>query len=603
MLYPQEKEWETEQQLQGHQPWKRTALWLRSRRPSRVCVPIMPLFRSRVLIPLFALCLTTFLFWSVDRYDRATLNKLTKPLHQLSSPSSPSSSKSQESLPDPEALNKFCNPGDAAVLPYPPLSFSEWLIRKNYTRVYMRPQLVDAETTTINSLETIEQRVLPEYRTLDRGLGVPRGGSSDPAPCPPIIDVNIAADDPVDATAQILFGLATTVDRLRQQLPALLYSFGHTKASLLVLVPGDTPDIASHEKYFRERGLDVTLKPSPLDFTARYFGLVEAFTEHIEKVRPKTSWVSFIDDDTFFLSLARVAKHLAALDSTKKHYIGAFSEASWQVHTFGRIGFGGAGVFVSKPLLSVLHAVYRQCHDTGEQPGDQKLGQCISKYAGVELTQWKSLFQMDIKGAPDGVFESGRPIDTLHHWSSWYTKDVVKMSTVSAAAGRNSILRRWKFDEKVETLKDGSEIRSFWVLTNGYSLVKYSMDAKMARNTLNFDATEKTWEEDPNGYIERLGPLRPVDQPGVRKDRWMLLDSVVVGNNVHQLYTHEMIDAHSVIEVVWLPANFNLPPKSGEPKPNPEQQPKPEQPKPDQPKSAQQNPSSAQPNPNPSPSS
>jgi hypothetical protein len=336
-------------------------------------------------------------------------------------------------------------------------------------------------------------------------------------------------------------------------LPSLLYSFGETKASLLVLVPPTGDDLHRHEIYFRNRGLDVTIKSSPLDFTARYFGLVQAFTEHIKQSRPNTTWVSFIDDDTFFPSLTNVAEQLSQFDATQKHYIGSLSEASWQVDRFGHIAFGGAGVFVSRPLLAKLNSVYDQCQAFGDQPGDQKLGQCIEKFGNTPLTIWPSLFQMDMKGPVDGVYESGRQIDSLHHWGSWYTKDVVKMSTVSAAAGRRSVLRRWIFDQ-TEIIDNSTKLstRSFFIMTNGYSIVKYIFDGATPDDAINFDHTEHTWEEDPRGYEQSLGPMRPKDQRGVIKERWMLKESLVVGDNVHQFYTREEEHGHSVIEMIWL---------------------------------------------------
>jgi len=127
------------------------------------------------------------------------------------------------------------------------------------------------------------------------------------------------------------------------------------------------------------------------------------------------------------------------------------------------------------------------------------------------------------------------------------------MVTVSAAAGRKSVLRRWVFDQE-EYINEatGGSIRQFWVFTNGYSLVKYTYDEYTPDDAINFDQTEKTWEEDPRGYEARLGPLRPKDQEGVTKDRWLLKEAFVVGDNVHQWYVREEDEGHSVIEVVWL---------------------------------------------------
>lgn len=515
-------------------------------------LPVKMPFRLRTAFPFIALFSIAFFFWCIKRYDQDSFLRFKQhPVAEqqyvpLSQPSQPSQVVQLQS--PSHTGGKTCEVDPIAV----PLPFTEWLPRKNYTRAYFRPRLVSPKTE-FSSLEDIDAPVLPPFTQLDRGMVVSAANNDPWMPCPRVIDVDVAADDDVEETSRILFGLATTADRLDHLLPSLLYSYGNTKASLLVLVPESDDDLALQQTYFRNRGLDVTLKPSPLEFTARYFGMVQAFAEHIRTERPQTTWVGFMDDDTFFPSLSTIANELKLFDATKKHYIGSLSEASWQVDTFGHIAFGGAGVFVSKPLLDVLETYYDECQSWGEQPGDQKLGQCIQRFGEVALTIWPSLYQMDMKGEVDGMYESGRKIESLHHWNSWYTQDVVKMCTVAAAAGRRSVLRRWVFDQKeIVNPSTGRSVRSFWVLTNGYSLVRYTYDESTPDDVINFDHTEKTWEEDPRGYEERLGPLRPKDEEGVTKDRWLLKEAYVVGYNVHQLYAREEEEGRSIIEIVWL---------------------------------------------------
>lgn len=500
--------------------------------------------RSRTTFPLIALLTVAFFFYFMKRYDQAAFLRFRQ--HPVDPHPPPNQPAQVVQLQPP---GKTTCHVDSVVAPLP---FTEWLPRKNYTRAYFRPHFVssDAEFT---SLEDIRSPVLPPFTQLDRGTPIMPKINDPSAPCPKVIDVDVAADTDIEETSKYLFGLATTVDRLEHMLPALLYSYGNTKASLLVLVPESDDNLALQETYFRNRGLDVTLKASPLEFTARYFGMVEAFAEHIRNERPQTEWVGFMDDDTFFLSLPTLVSELKMFDASKKHYIGSLSEASWQVDTFGHIAFGGAGVFVSKPLLDVLETYYDECQSWGEQPGDQKLGQCIQRFGDTPLTSWPSLYQMDMKGDVDGLYESGRRIESLHHWNSWYTKDVVKMSTVAAAAGRQSVLRRWVFDqEEIVNPITGRSFRSFWVLTNGYSLVKYTYDEATPNDVINFDQVEKTWDEDPRGYEDRLGTLRPKEQEGVFKDRWLLREAYVIGDNVHQLYVREEAEGRSIIELVWL---------------------------------------------------
>ncbi|KGM91522.1 uncharacterized protein PADG_12380 [Paracoccidioides brasiliensis Pb18] len=536
----------------------------------------MSYVRLKLLASVVVIFTIALFLWSLNHYNDAALNCLTNPGHRLSSalcssfPSLSSSSSLPSHLPasppshhgTPQPKLEFGQPNQLCdtlgIATTHPLPFSEWLIAKNYTRTYLRTHHLAPETQ-FESLETLHGRVLQPFRPMNRGMTVDPSSDEISQPCPPIVDVDVAADHDPSHTSKILFGLATTTDRLRHFLPSLLYSYGSTQASLLVLIPSDTKNLREQEAFFRNAGLDITLQTSPLEYTARYFSLVNAFTSHIETHRPDTTWVSWVDDDTFFLSLPSLATNLSTLNTSKPIYLGSLSEASMQVDAWGHIGFGGAGIFVSVPLLEQLHEVYERCQVWGSQPGDQKLAQCIETFSDANLTTWDSLYQVDIRGVVDGLFESGRRIDSLHHWESWYKKDVVKMSTVAVVAGGRSILRRWRFDEGI-ILDEETRTRSktFWVLTNGYSLVKYTLtDPKLsATDAVDFDKIEKTWDEE-QGFERRLGPLRPKEQAGVRKERWLLEDAIVIGGDVYQSYVRDgeegnARDGHSVIELVWL---------------------------------------------------
>jgi hypothetical protein len=45
-----------------------------------------------------------------------------------------------------------------------------------------------------------------------------------------------------------------------------------------------------------------------------------------------------------------------------------------------------------------------------------------------------------------------------------------------------------------------------------YSIVKYTYGEDILDGAIDFDSTEKTWNEDANGYKLRLGPMRSQDQ-------------------------------------------------------------------------------------------
>lgn len=62
------------------------------------------------------------------------------------------------------------------------------------------------------------------------------------------------------------------------------------------------------------------------------------------------------DDDTFFPDWSTVVGMLETYDSKKDILVGALSEAPEQVGLFGKIAFGGAGIFISEALMGKMNA-------------------------------------------------------------------------------------------------------------------------------------------------------------------------------------------------------------------------------------------------------
>lgn len=438
-----------------------------------------------------------------------------------------------------------------------PLRFSDRLTKRNYTRGVVRPRFNHDRKSAIRR---IDEPLLPPFVAQPNPLKLKYARTTTDCSKTTIAYVDVEPDPERDDTGKILFGAASTVERLDDALQRLAYFIGGTKASMIALVP-PADNLEEKQIYFRSRGLDISLVPSDLDFTLRYFSLVRAFNVHIRDNRPETEWMIMIDDDTFFPSLSLVAERLSTLPSSKPYWIGAVSEASWQVRNFGRIGFGGAGIVLSRNLLETLDKRYAECtsEDLGvlDMPGDQRLGKCINKVLPkLKLTIWNELHQWDMRPEPHGLFEAGRPIWSFHHFHGgmWGNADMVGMGSVATVSGDRSILRRWIFDSKGSGQQ---QERDFWVLTNGYSIVHYHVSA--GTPDMNFEHTEHTWADAAEGYEESVGPLRSIDQKGVTKKRWLLRDAAKVGSNVHQFYWYESATENSVIEIVWLGVN----PESG----------------------------------------
>ena len=433
-----------------------------------------------------------------------------------------------------------------------------------YARAIIRPRLRPVRRPTITNIE--EGPFLPPFS--------PFGSDSKHAPYPstclntPIAIFDVAPDPPpTHEVTHVLFGIATDIDRLHESHQSLKHFISPSlNTSLLALVPPSS-GISTQERTLRAAGLPVTLHPTPLNYTARYFSLIPALARHLATnpdLPPDTTFLSLLDDDTFLPSLSHL-KHRLSLLRPGAHYIGAPSEALHQRLNFGNQAFGGAGILLSPQLISILSDPrnYDTCVSEkigpDSMPGDQRLARCIEKVASrVKLKHWPELRQWDLRGDPRGVFESGKPIWSFHHLTGregWLGFDLLGMAAVKDVAGEEAVLRRWAFDKKVNVRGE----RETWVLTNGYSIVRYVMEKGCA--DVDFTKTEKSWIEGANGYDKSLGPLRVAagEVEGLKVDRWRLRRAEMKDGNVHQVYWRDLDGEQgpgkgggSAIELVWL---------------------------------------------------
>ncbi|GES59426.1 hypothetical protein ATEIFO6365_0003070700 [Aspergillus terreus] len=336
----------------------------------------------------------------------------------------------------------------------------------------------------------------------------------------------------VDAS-HIDFGVATTLGRLNDSLDAFSHWAGYTRTRIFALIEPDhrLPEVQAKADSL---GINLHVTESTEEYQRRYFSLISHLAQNM---RPQTRWSCVIDDDTFFLSMSELVRALAAYDDTQPMYIGGLSESIPQIGAFGLMGFGGAGVFLSRPLLEQISQpeIFEACQNM-DFTGDRRISLCVYQHTSTRLTINHRLHQLDIMGDVSGFFESGRqPPLSVHHWKSWFHMDMAKVSVVSELCGDDCLLRQWQF-------ADG------YILTNGISIIKYSSPVDPNDTTM-----ELTWEGQ-NGavhesYLHEMGPLRPKDWD---KISYLLEDSVVEGNNVHQWYVHRDPErGDEIFEVIW----------------------------------------------------
>ncbi|KAF9883781.1 hypothetical protein FE257_002811 [Aspergillus nanangensis] len=336
----------------------------------------------------------------------------------------------------------------------------------------------------------------------------------------------------VDAS-HIDFGVATTLDRLNESVDAFAHWAAYTRTRIFALIEHDdrTPEVQAKADAM---GINLYITESNEEYQRRYFSLVSHLGQNM---RPQTQWSCIIDDDTFFLSMPALVKALGKYDSNESMYIGGLSESIPQIGAFGLMGFGGAGVFLSRPLLQQISEpeVFEACQNM-DFTGDRRISLCVYQHTSTRLTIDHRLHQLDIMGDVSGFFEAGRPPPlSVHHWKSWFHMDMAKVSVVSDLCGDDCLLRQWQF-------ADG------YILTNGFSIIKYSNSVDPNDRTM-----ELTWEGQ-NGavhesYLHEMGPLRSKDW---EKISYLLEESVHVGNFVHQWYVYRNPEkGDEIFELIW----------------------------------------------------
>ncbi|KAJ5669444.1 hypothetical protein N7462_010514 [Penicillium macrosclerotiorum] len=362
-------------------------------------------------------------------------------------------------------------------------------------------------------------------------LGEPQDGCSIPTPIP----VQVPPRPKVVDASHIDFGVATTISRLNESLDQFVHWAGYSRTRIFALIePDESQTGVSYVKAKADAlGINLFITESDDDYLHRYFALIPLLEENM---RESTQWGCIIDDDTFFLSMPALVDALKSYDHTKPMYIGGLSEGMPQIAVFGMIAFGGAGVFLSRPLMTELVTVYDEC-ERMTFTGDRRIGNCVYQYTTTRLTVDHRLHQLDLMKDASGFFESGRELPlSVHHWKSWFTADMPKLGVVSDLCGDTCLLRQWQFSDN-------------WILTNGYSIVQYTFTPEP-----NDRSIEMTWEPH-NGateesYLHELGPLRRKDD---NKISYLLADAKIEDNGrITQWYIlRDKRDGDSVIELSW----------------------------------------------------
>ncbi|KAJ1323152.1 DUF604 domain-containing protein [Microdochium nivale] len=337
---------------------------------------------------------------------------------------------------------------------------------------------------------------------------------------------------PADAS-HMMFGLATSLDRIPGTVRNVArWAAGTGARFVVVLIPrkggndniDDTPSsIAEAEALFAAAGVpDVTFVAQEQEswqdaWENAYMSLITHFHAALSEQHhsgsgggssSKARWVSWVDDDTFFPRLSALTAALdTRFDAREPQYVGQTSERYEYVRDGGLVAFGGAGIFLSVPLLDQLlpHAAACRAHRRRDKfaGGDFRLADCIHRWTAAKLSPLEGLHQLDFGGDASGFYEAERPQPlSVHHWKSWHAADMPGIARVGEVCGEACVLQHFRLGGRGGAGGGGGGKQ--WAMTNGFSIVRYSDgyrrvdSAAAARDHEDAEeidgAMEKTWD-------------------------------------------------------------------------------------------------------------
>lgn len=415
-------------------------------------------------------------------------------------------------------------------------------------------QAVSSSTRDFDLIEEIDTE-LPPFAHLEEQ----DNGQASPFE---VRSLNIPSIPPRADASSVIFGVATTLDRLEDSLEAFAYWAAGTGTTIVALVsPPDassqsnTPTSSQLQKKAHSLDLNLVIHESPHDYITRYITLLSLLHDQATST-PSTTWASIIDDDTFFPSTTRLTHMLNNYNASQPQYIGGLTEDLAAIEEWGYLAYGGAGIFLSVPLLTQLQPHLETCLNFNIVSGDGKLGECIYRYTTTKLSVERGLNQLDLFGDHTGFYEAVRPLPvSVHHWKSSGRYDMLRTSAVARITGADSILQKF-------------HLRDDWWMTHGFSIVKYSDEDDEALDgsdgssaitdskylTHRQGAMERTFT-DPGrttdrSFLHSLEPLRPKDEG---KIQYLIESAVEENSNTMSLYYVKRVDGvgQSVFRVIW----------------------------------------------------
>lgn len=429
-----------------------------------------------------------------------------------------------------------------------------------YATRCIRP--VSSDSLDRDSITNVSSHLLPTFHTLNLSTECPIDDVSQLS-CEPL-ELQVPPPDPKSKGqyAHLVFGVATTYSRLQDSKPTFAHWLAASGATLVGLVTDNIDDLVhlnftALQDEYASSGMPLKLvrKHAPHHTIEQSHMLVIG---DMLDAAPGAQWFGILDDDTFFPSLHALSTALADHDHTRPKYLGQLTEHAGLL-PMGILGaFGGAGIFLSRPLARELEPHLEAC--LNDRGGDMQIMQCVHAHSAARLTRVDGLWQADLIGDTAGFYESGRRMLSMHHWKSWNHLPVAAMAAVTRVCG-DCFLRRFVFrggHQKGSWEGNGEPVA---VLNVGYSINVYDKSLGLP----DLARTEQTWDDwsdwgthDPwMNYEWSLGPLRPRVAKDLKKSYWLATAENGAKGELSQIYLHrggEEGQSDEVVELVWRPS-------------------------------------------------
>lgn len=223
---------------------------------------------------------------------------------------------------------------------------------------------------------------------------------------PKCTPIELSVPSPYNARRKypdLIFGMATTYDRLSEALSSIAHWCSGGGSKLIVIVD-DWDDGNAHQvlqllQEYRESGIEAefTRRLQKSHTTSQSHFMV--LTKMVEESGDETKWFGLLDDDTFFPHLQPLSDALGRLDNTADMYVGALAEDFGSIQNFGLMAYGGAGAYLSAHLARKLGGPEQAeacIREATPDFGDVILRDCVYHHSKAKFTWLPGLFVVSL---------------------------------------------------------------------------------------------------------------------------------------------------------------------------------------------------------------